>query len=238
MAVKQRVVILQMGHPPTTVQQRVGEQAQWFLEALDGMDCSITIVQPLLGEALPSPEQFDVAIISGSWSMVTDREGWSETVAAWIPGVIASGRRLLGVCYGHQLMAHALGGVVAYNPRGREVGLAPITFTDAVHADHFFADAPPAFMAHVSHEQTVLTPPAQANVLAFSEQDAHQILRYAPNALSFQFHPEFTPEIMRACIERRMETYAAEGMNVSTMLDQLAPTPYAVDLLLKFVSRK
>ena len=235
MAGQQRVVILQMGHPPASVRDSVGEQADWFQAVLADGDNSITTIQAFLGESLPSPEHFDVAIITGSWSMVTDREPWSEAVAAWIPGVIASGRRLLGVCYGHQLMADALGGVVDYNPRGREVGLAPISLTEAAHQDPFFADAPAAFMANVSHEQTVVVAPTQASVLAFSELDAHQILRYAPNALSFQFHPEFTPAIMRACIARRAESYAAEGVNVSAMLDRLAPAPTAVDLLLRFV---
>jgi len=234
----QRVLILQMGHPPEYVRDRVGEQCEWFFDALAGHDYTITVLRPFLDEALPTPDSFDIAVISGSWSMVTDKEAWSERVAAWVPEVIRSGRRLLGICYGHQVMAHALGGVVDYNPCGREVGIKTVTFTEQVRDDTFFIDAPASFAAHLSHEQSVISAPEEATVLAYSQQDGHQILRYAPNALSFQFHPEFTPQIMRACIERRRSQYLDEGVDVGALLDELSATPYATQLLLRFIAQQ
>ena len=206
MAGQQRVVILQMGHPPASVRDSVGEQADWFQAVLADGDNSITTIQAFLGESLPSPEHFDVAIITGSWSMVTDREPWSEAVAAWIPGVIASGRRLLGVCYGHQLMADALGGVVDYNPRGREVGLAPISLTEAAHQDPFFADAPAAFMANVSHEQTVVVAPTQASVLDNKRPPAIGRDPFHDRLLFACLHPgECSPKFQKSAKIQRMQ---------------------------------
>ena len=66
--------------------------------------------------------------------------------------------------------------------------------------DPWLAPLPDDFQAWLSHRQSVITPPAQARVLASSELDGCQILRYSPQALSVQFHPEFTRSIMTACL--------------------------------------
>ena len=70
--------------------------------------------------------------------MVTDREDWSEQTAAWIPRVIASGTPVLGIFYGHQLMAHAMGGVVGNFAAGVELGTVPVTLTDKADKDPLF----------------------------------------------------------------------------------------------------
>jgi GMP synthase (glutamine-hydrolysing) len=117
---------------------------------------------------------------------------------------------LFGVCYGHQLMTHALGGTVGWLPAGREIGTETITrlSQDAALVLHAL---PPSFPAQTTHRQSVLEPPAGAEVLARSQRDPHQLLRYAPNALSSQFHPEFTPDFMRAYIDVRADALREEG---------------------------
>ncbi len=79
---------------------------------------SVEVIDPELAP-LPEPRHFSGAILTGSHSMVTDHEPWSERTAAWIPAVMAAGTPLLGICYGHQLIAYALGGDVGPNPRPR-----------------------------------------------------------------------------------------------------------------------
>ena len=140
--------------------------------------------------------------------------------------MVAADRALLGVCYGHQLMAHALGGMVDYHPLGREVGCHQVVLAAAAKNDDFFADMPEQFGAYLTHEQSVLVPPPGATVLARSDHDAHQILRYGPKALSMQFHPEFTAQLMAACIQRRAELLAAEG-NPPNLSPATPCKPYA-----------
>lgn len=108
---------------------------------------------------------------------------------------------LLGVCYGHQLMAYALGGEVGDNPRGWERGLQTVCLSAA--SDALPSALPPSFSAWLSHRQSVLTPPAGSQVLAGSALDPCQIIRYSERALSVQFHPEFTADIMQACLRNR-----------------------------------
>lgn len=87
---------------------------------------------------------------------------------------------LMGVCYGHQLMAHALGGVVDYHPDGREMGSLEIEQHAVAALDPWLAGCPPLFHAHLTHLQTILRLPAGAKALARSAHDPHQIVRYGP----------------------------------------------------------
>ncbi|WP_058910134.1 glutamine amidotransferase [Entomohabitans teleogrylli] len=230
------LVIVQMGHPPHDVSRLVGEQPQWFQAALD-TPARLQIVCPFEGDALPAPGSFQAAVISGSWSMVTAREAWSERTAGWIRDVMDAGQPLLGICYGHQLMSDALGGEVDYHPRGSEVGQKAVTLNDEGQADALLAGLPGQFDAFLSHEQSVLTPPDGAVVLGASQHDRHQIIRYSAHALSVQFHPEFSADIMRAIITSRAEHHHQRGRDVGAMLAGLNQTPDAHAILQRFVRR-
>lgn len=145
------------------------------------------------------------------------------------------GMPLFGVCYGHQLMAHALGGRVDFHPQGREVGCQTINLLPAAANDPLLKDWPAQFAAHLPHEQTVVELPPGASVLAFSEHGPHQIVRYGPRAISTQFHPEFTPDISAACLHRRADTLRTEGKNFDLLLSALGDTPQATRLLKEFI---
>lgn len=225
-----------MGRPPEDLRATHGEQADWITAALAGVDAPLTVIHPAAGQALPEPAALRGAVLTGSWAMVTDREPWSERTAQWLRHARQAQLPLLGICYGHQLMAHAFGGVVDYHPRGREIGRHAVTRLPAAAADPLLADLPARFAAHLTHEQSVLRPPAGATVLAASAHDPHQILRYGPRALSVQFHPEFTAALMDACLARRQDFLAAEGHDVAALRAALAPTPHALGILRAFAA--
>ncbi|MBD8213313.1 glutamine amidotransferase [Erwinia persicina] len=198
------LAIIQLESPPGAVSARVGEQAQWFVAALELSASDYIVVRPDRGEALPDVHAISAAILSGSWAMVTDRADWSERTAAWVRHAVAEQLPLLGVCYGHQLMSYALGGNVGDNPAGWERGAVRVTGDARMRQDPLLSALPDRFTAWLSHRQSVLTPPVGAQVLARSPQDGCQIIRYSAQALSVQFHPEFTPEIMTACLQNSL----------------------------------
>lgn len=193
-----QLAIIQLEVPPAAVSAQVGDQTLWFVQALQLQHGEYRVVRPHLGEPLPDFSDLSAAILSGSWAMVTDHAEWSERTAAWIRAAIDHQLPLLGVCYGHQLMAYALGGEVADNPQGWERGLK--TVENLAAQDALLSALPARFAAWLSHRQTVLQAPPGAQVLARSAQDECQIIRYSPAALSVQFHPEFSAQIMTACL--------------------------------------
>lgn len=231
------LAIIQMGHPPEDIRNSQGEQPDWVKAALAGSARPLSVVNPYRDEPLPDPSTIAGAVLTGSWSMVTDREDWSERTAEWLRTAMQAGLPLLGICYGHQLMAHAFGGVVDFHPKGREIGQHNIELLPLAEHDGLLKALPPRFHANLTHEQSVLIPPKNAVVLARSEHDPHQILRYGPHALSVQFHPEFTVPLMAACLARRTDVFSAEGFDVDGMLNALAPTDHARQLLRDFAGQ-
>ncbi len=144
--------------------------------------------------------------------MVTDHADWSERSAVWIRAAMDHGLPLLGVCYGHQLMAYALGGEVADNPNGWERGLLPINCMPEAQRDPLLKKLPQDFSVWLSHRQSVISAPQQAQVLAASARDGCQIVRYSPQALSVQFHPEFSRHIMNVCMPKGCTEDGANAM--------------------------
>lgn len=231
------LLLVQMGHPPEDIRAAVGEQPQWFKDALGENAGSVAVVSPFEGDELPAVGTFRAAIISGSWSMVTDCEPWSERTALWAKEMIQAGVPMLGVCYGHQLMAHALGGEVNYHPQGSEVGQVPVTLSAAAKYDPLLAELPDSFDSFLSHEQSVLTLPHGARALAASSHDPHQIIRYSPTALSVQFHPEFTAAVMNKIITSRSERVAMKGKDRDALLAQVTDTPESRSILRRFIAQ-
>ncbi|OZI35558.1 GMP synthase [Bordetella genomosp. 1] len=231
------MLIIQAGTAPAVIRDACGDISSWFRLALAPVAGEVRVVRVFDGEPLPPPDPAVPAVITGSWAMVTNRHPWSEATAEWIRQAMAIEAPLLGVCYGHQLMAHALGGEVDYHPRGRELGCHTVTLADAARNDSLLGRLPPVFRAHLTHEQSVLRVPAGARVLASSAHDPHQILRYGPRALSTQFHPEFTPALLRACIARRADALHGEGLDPQAMMDAAEEAPHARAILLDFATQ-
>ncbi|HEX7342343.1 MAG TPA: glutamine amidotransferase [Rhodanobacteraceae bacterium] len=228
------IAIFLTGHAPDTLRARSGDFDHWFRMALGVPRANVMVVNVDAGAPLPTPDSVAGAIISGSAAMVTEQLDWSEHLAAWLRDAIPTGLPLFGVCYGHQLMAHALGGVVGELPGGREMGTQTITLTDAGRTDPLTTGLPVAFPAHTSHRQSVLSLPPGAQVLARSALDPHHILRYGLRAMSTQLHPEFSTTTMRAYIRLRHVQLLAEDIDVKAMLAGVCATPEAKRLLRRF----
>ena len=94
---------------------------------------------------------------------------------------------------------------------------------------------PAQFAANLIHLQTVVTPPARATVLAKTLHDPHQILRYGPNAISTQFHPEFSLAVMKTYLSWLGSIAEDDSVDFTHQAQQLSETPLSQGLLLAFV---
>ena len=227
-------LILETGQPVASM-RRHGSFAHWIRVAAGLERDEAVVVDVEGGDDLPSREGFAGAIVTGSAAMVTDRHDWSERSAAWLRDAAHAGMPLLGICYGHQLIAHALGGEVGDNPRGREMGTVCIELADAAREDPLFAGLPARFPAQATHLQSVLRPPPGATVLARNPHDACHAYRWGTRAWGVQFHPEFATGHMRGYIRARADALAREGRCSTRMAREVAAAPHARRVLRRFV---
>lgn len=184
----------------------------------------------------PALDSLAGIVITGSHSMVSDAEPWSEALKPWLQAALASDIPMLGVCYGHQLMAAAFGGVSDYHPAGRESGTHTVRLTQAGQQDPLFRQLPKRFVAHLTHAQSVMQAPHGSTVLAHNSHDAHQALRYGPRQWSVQFHPEFTIPVMRAYIERQGAALRDQGEDPLTLSAGVTDCHEAASLLRRFLA--
>lgn len=234
-AVSSKPLIIETGTAPRAIRERFLDLGDWFYLALDKLASDVEIVRPYLNEPLPEPDPTRVTLITGSWAMVTDHEPWSERTAEWIRKAVACDAPLLGVCYGHQLMAYALGGEVAYFPDRKEIGCLPVTLLKEAESDPLLQGLPTQFEAYLTHAQRVTKVPENAQVLATSERDGHQIIRYSPTAVSTQFHPEFTAALLKAVINLNYEKLVIEGQPVEQLIADLKAADVPRTILHRFV---
>ena len=228
-------LILETGQPLASL-RRHGSFAHWIRVAAGlGRDQAVT-VDVQRGAELPRREGFAGVLVTGSGAMVTDRHDWSERSADWLRDAAHAGVPLFGICYGHQLLAHALGGEVGNNPNGREMGAVQVERTPAAQDDPLFAGLPDRFRAQATHLQSVLRPPQGAQVLARNPHDACHAFRWGESAWGLQFHPEFSAGHMRGYIHARAEALAREGIDARRLARQVGAAPHARRVLRRFVA--
>lgn len=230
-----RLLIVQTGATLAGLLERHGDFPEWFRRGMGLPSTHVEVVRVDAQQTLPSPTRFAAAVITGSGAMVSERLDWSERTAGWLRDAAGAGLPLLGVCYGHQLLAHAFGGRVDYNPRGREIGTVDIECLAAATDDALFGAQPARFRAHATHLQSVLEPPPGAVVLARSALDDAQAIRFAPHVWGLQFHPEFNVAHMRGYLTAREPAVTAEGLDARALLRGVGPAREARSLLRRFV---
>jgi GMP synthase (glutamine-hydrolysing) len=227
-------LIIATGDPAPSL-RRYGCFAHWIRCAAGLHRDDAIVCRVLDGEALPDREGFAGVLITGSGSMVTERLEWSERSAAWLREAAHAGLPLFGICYGHQLIAHALGGEVAYNPVGREIGTVRIDRLPEADGDPLFGAHPPAFEAHATHMQSVVRMPDGAVRLARSDKDGCHAFRWGKSVWGVQFHPEFSTLMMRGYIAVRHEKLLHEGIDRLAIERTVTAAPHARNLLRRFV---
>jgi GMP synthase (glutamine-hydrolysing) len=240
------VLLLKTGDAAHAVKLSVGDYENWFVESLGPGGCRFDILHVHRGARLPdSAAGYDVVMTTGSPLSVMQLEPWMERCAEFMMGAAARGIPVLGVCFGHQLLAYAHGARVVRNTQGREIGTVEVTLSAAGREDPLFHGLPERFTVQATHEDIVEQAPAGATVLAGNANTAVQALAFGPLIRGVQFHPEVHPAAMRALIlarEDKLEVEArsrghAPGERVPRLLAGIAPSPAGQRILRNFVER-
>lgn len=184
-------------------------------------------------DILPENADFAGIVISGSSMMLTDGISWLDDAADWLRKQAEKNIPILGICFGHQLLAYAWGGKVADNPNGIEVGTKRIIFNEKAKDDLLLKDFYPSILAQVSHVQSVVDLPENSIVLASSEQEPYQAFRIGKDIWGLQFHPEFDAEIIRKIIVSKAKAYPGK-IAVENLLAEIEEAPGSYSILKKF----
>jgi GMP synthase-like glutamine amidotransferase len=194
------VAILETGKPPGDLAARFGRYPAMFAKLL-GPGFATVSYDVAAGELPAEPEAHAAYLITGSPAGVYDPLPWIDPLKAFL--LQAKGKaKLVGICFGHQLMAETFGGRVTKCERGWGAGLQRYELWRPAP----WTDGPASVAVPVSHQDQVLEPPPQATILGGSAFTPFGLIAYDDQpAFSMQFHPEFEPDYARALIEFRRD---------------------------------
>ena len=228
------LLVLKMGSTLPSLKSRRGDFEEWIIAGLGLPRPDVRVVDVSGGEALPEANGHRGIVVTGSHTMVTERKDWSEQAAGWLRSKVLEGVPVLGICYGHQLLAHALGGEVADNPNGREFGTVEVDLEHDARDDDLLGCLPRRVRVHVGHTQSVVRLPQGAVRLASNPWDQNQAARFGRSAWGVQFHPEFDSEIVREYIAAFEGVLRDEGQDVRALWSRAGETPHGGTLLRQF----
>lgn len=212
-----KLVIIKTGGTYNFIKKSFGDFDQMIIKKLSMPEESIKICSIHEDEFLPKVDEICGVIITGSHSMVTDLEPWSIRLESWLRKISEFNIPVLGICYGHQVIARAFGGVVNYHPDGREVGTAKVFMTQAGEQDLLMGILPSQFDAYVAHSQSVIKLPEGATLLAGNNFEKTHAFVIKDSIWGVQFHPEFTANITNAYIDTSSAKLINEGFNVEAL---------------------
>lgn len=213
----------------------LGERA--ILEAISTLDDSFAWHAP--AEILKG---FDAVIIGGSGELFLDggksvddparAKAWEilERIRPLVDHIFATNTPLLGICFGHQLIAEIRGGAIKHDTEQHKVGSHEVSKNNDVH-DSLFANMPDSFVAQYGHKDSVTMLPDGAEVLAKGERCNFSALRYGAHAYTFQFHPELTAAEVAGRL-KNYPGYLPEGVSVEELVRE---SPEASELVPAFI---
>lgn len=197
-----RIGILETGFPPKNMQEAHGLYSGMFARLLAGNGFDFAAWRAALGEIPGSAEEAEGWLITGSKYAVYDDRPWIPRLEALVREALGKGIPVVGICFGHQLMAQATGGKVVKSDRGW--GLGPHDYEDLTTGRRLTAMA--------VHQDQVVEQPPRTRLTARSGFCPVAGLEWEDGpGLSWQPHPEFEPGFVRELIEdRRGEVYSEE----------------------------
>lgn len=231
LAPRKPILIVLAGRTHPAIRAEQGDFDDWIARGL-GDDMPQSRIDARSATQLPSPADLAGVVVSGSHAMVSHREPWSERLGQWMKACVDAGVPVLGICYGHQLLAHACGGRVDDRPVGPEVGTRPVRLHAAAHQDPLMQGLPTRFPAQLVHYQSVLALPRDAVLLASSDAEPHQAFRVGTCGWGVQFHPEFSADAMRSYLH----ALQASLPEAAALASQVRATDAAGQVLRRFAA--
>jgi len=203
-----RLGLLACDFVPDDLRDRFEDYPVMFAAALasTGKDVEWRTYRVYEGEVPQSAGECDGYIATGSRAGVYEGHSWIPVLEQFIRSLVGTGHPLVGLCFGHQVMAQALGGVAERSDQGWGIGLHHYQ----THSSTNWMEPPMAeFTVPVCHQDQVTAVPDGARVLASSAHCANFIIEFNETMIGIQGHPEFEKTYIEVLLELRREIIPA-----------------------------
>ena len=189
----------------------------WLADA----GCAVEVCRPYAGQPLPAVGEHDALLVLGGPMAATDDHPWLAPLRDLVREAAAAEVPTLGICLGHQVCAVAFGGTVERNPRGQQVGLLEVGWTEAVGGDRLLGAVSTPRRAVQWNDDVVTRLPDDAVPLAWTPGGELQAARFAATVWGVQWHPEVDRGVLEVWARGDAERHAAAGIDQAKVLDEI-----------------
>ncbi len=225
-----KIGILETGEVHPDLKARHGDYPAMFEALLRAADPGLEFatVRVVAGEMPAAPGQADAWLVTGSRHGVYDDLPWIAPLKAFLRACVAARVPVVGICFGHQILAEALGGRASKSDNGWALGVQDY---ELVARAGWMAGLPDRFAVGALHQDQVVALPPEATVLARSPHCAFAALAYgdleAPDAISLQPHPEFGAAFLDELLALRAGTAFPEAAAAEARASLVRPVDNA-----------
>lgn len=204
-----RICILESDDLHPAMQDTFIGFGQMFKQLFSSQDAELDyqVFNVVRGEYPPAAQQFDAYLVTGSKADSFANDPWIVTLRAYLRECFSQGDVLLGICFGHQILALVLGGITQRSSKGWGIGVHRYRLE---HKPQWLPDSVDEFQLLISHRDQVTALPEGAQLLASSEFCENAAFMLGQQVLCFQGHPEFTHEFSRTLLGIRQAMYCPE----------------------------
>ena len=219
-----------------SVAEKRGQYPDIIREGIgDAWSGPVAVVDVRTDAALPAHDGLAAILVTGSSHSVTEQTPWMKRAGAFIRAASEDSVPVLGLCFGHQLIADAFGGRVEKNPRGREIGTVRLETTNAGADDPLFRGLERPMKIQATHVDSVTVLPPAARIYGATSLDPHAAYAIGPNVRCVQLHPELDAAIIREYVDARAHLIENEGLSLAGIRDSIAESPDGPRFLQNFI---
>lgn len=225
-----RLGILQAGTVPEEMADQYADYNQLFVDLLGKNEFDYRHWKVLNGEFPDSTDDADAWLITGSRHGAYEAHDWIPPLEALIHQIYAANQPLVGICFGHQIIAQAMGGRVEKFSKGWSVGRVEYTLDKSVFGEGP-APTPDKTPLLAFHQDQVVKAPNTAITVGRSDFCKHAALLYGNRILTVQPHPEFYSDYIEGLLEARktilpeeIAEKAAQALTLPIVREPIAST--------------